>query len=407
MIDISVVIPVWNSEKYLEECVQSLSQNSCDAEFIFVDDLSDDSSVKILEEFQKNDSRVKIIKSDHKLGAALARNKGIDAASGKYLMFVDSDDYVQTDSLMKIVSSMDILGLEMLYIGMEPFGSDSKLVKDTQLSIVGKYDKVYSAEEFLTEMVENSEFFLYLWSVCYRREFVEKNRIRFKNIRVGEGGEFIISALLKAECVAVLNEQVYNYRIHDASITHDANFKLNLMRGQFEQYCTVADYFFHYPDRKVCKILLDYICKKMIGGFDSIRPDERTEIRDSLNGNYKKYVFDLLTRNQYYYVERLIDYLPEIRRYKNIIIYGTGYASRELLFMLNDYQIEIIGFAVTDKNFNNKNIYGHHIYNIHELVDFSDNSLVLIAANKRYKKEIIEKLNQCGFKNYISLDVEI
>ena len=75
--------------------------------------------------------------------------------------------------------------------------------------------------------------------------------------------------------------------------------------------------------------------------------------------------------------------------------------------MLNDYQIEIIGFAVTDKNFNNKNIYGHHIYNINELVDFSDNSLILIAANKRYKKEIIETLNQCGFKNYISLDVEI
>ena len=97
---ISVIIPMYNSAKYIEECVQSvLNQTYKNIELIIVDDMSSDNSVEIVERF--DDDRIKLIKLAKNVGAALVRNRGIDEATGECICFIDSDDYCIADMLDK------------------------------------------------------------------------------------------------------------------------------------------------------------------------------------------------------------------------------------------------------------------------------------------------------------------
>ena len=101
MVDVSVIVPVYNSEKYLRECVDSiLGQTFENIEVIFVDDGSDDNSLDILHEYEKQDSRIKVIQNKH-CGGGAARNTGIENAHGEYIMFFDSDDYMESQLIEK------------------------------------------------------------------------------------------------------------------------------------------------------------------------------------------------------------------------------------------------------------------------------------------------------------------
>ena len=100
---VSVIIPVYNGEQYLDKCIKSLeNQTLKDLEFIFVDDCSKDNSLKMIEDFAKNDSRVQILRNKNNLGAGASRNNGINIALGEYLAFMDSDDYVDYDFYDKL-----------------------------------------------------------------------------------------------------------------------------------------------------------------------------------------------------------------------------------------------------------------------------------------------------------------
>jgi teichuronic acid biosynthesis glycosyltransferase TuaG len=103
---VSVIIPMYNSSKYIKECVQSvLNQTYKNIELIIVDDMSSDNSVEIVEQFK--DDRIKLIKLSKNVGAALARNKGIDNATGEYICFLDSDDYWVLDKLERQVKFIE------------------------------------------------------------------------------------------------------------------------------------------------------------------------------------------------------------------------------------------------------------------------------------------------------------
>ena len=95
MVKVSVIIPVYNVEDYLKECLDSvLSQTLKDIEVICVDDCSTDDSLKILQEYANNDDRIKIIKNEKNSGQGFSRNEGIKKATGEYIGFVDSDDFI-------------------------------------------------------------------------------------------------------------------------------------------------------------------------------------------------------------------------------------------------------------------------------------------------------------------------
>ena len=107
MAQISVIVPIYNTEKFLERCLTSLkNQTEQDIEFLLIDDASTDRSLEIMEFFHNKDKRFKIITSNKNNGVSITRNKGIDIATGEYIGFVDSDDYVDYDYFEVLTSAL-------------------------------------------------------------------------------------------------------------------------------------------------------------------------------------------------------------------------------------------------------------------------------------------------------------
>lgn len=114
MPEVSVIIPVYNNERYIEECVRSVqNQTFADLEMIVINDGSTDGSGEILERILREDKRIRLFHQENK-GAGAARNKGLDMAEGRYLIFVDGDDWIAPDYIEKLYTAAEERGSEMV-----------------------------------------------------------------------------------------------------------------------------------------------------------------------------------------------------------------------------------------------------------------------------------------------------
>ncbi len=409
MVKVSVIIPVFNAERFLRDCLESLiHQTLQDIEIICIDDKSSDTSLGILYDFQKKDNRIKIICNEINLGAAESRNKGLSAAAGRYIQFVDADDYLELDALQNLYQISEYYHTDMCYLGMKFDVTQNRKNEVLQDSIVGKYPGVFKGRELLKCFTENKEFFLYLWSVFYRSAFIKENGLYYKKLIIGEGGNFILRALCLAERAVVCKEQYYHYRVNAYSVTHREDAKRELLLGQVVQYADVLQYFSMYEKAEELGMFLTNLYKKIAGGIQSLSNQDKKEIEIRLETSYEKHVFAMLQqKNDIYRIKFCDDILNKIRGKKTVIIYGAGYASKEVIEELQQNGIEIIGFAVTKRKKGQTALYGHHIYEIEELQLYCNEAIVLVAANRKYNNEIQIILEGYGFSDYIFLNVEI
>lgn len=409
MIKVSVIVPVYNAEKYLKDCLESLiNQTLKDIEIICINDDSTDYSSRIIKEYQEKDRRVKVICNENNIGAAESRNKGISIAAGKYIQFVDADDYLELNSLEKMYVMAENLQLDMCYLGMQ-FEPESILEEQSlQQSIIGKYEGIFCGKKLIRLFTENKEFFLYLCSVFYRSSFIQENELRYKKLIVGEGGNYILRALCLAERVAVCMDKLYHYRINAASVTHGENAKEELLLGQIVQYIDVLQYFTNHEDAEELELFLEVQYRKIAGGIQSLSSHGEEEIECRLETNYAKHIFHMLQqKNNVYGIKFDDEILLRIRKKQKVIIYGAGYATKEMLELMQKYEIEIMGFAVTKRKKETMSVFGHHIYEIEELLPYKNAAIILVAANKKFNHEIKNTLDKYGFSDYIFLNVEI
>ena len=202
---VSVIIPVYNVEKYIEECIISIcNQDYKNIEIILVDDGSFDNSGEICDRYAKKDDRIKVIHKENN-GVSSARNSGLDIAKGDYVCFVDGDDYLESDYvsyLLKLIldNKVDI--------------SISKGIYDTFTPKNNKQDyiKVISGEDTAIEIL-TYKIHIGVYSKMFSLKFLKDNSIRFKeNIRMGEGFNFNTYSFLHATKVAIGYKQIYYYR---------------------------------------------------------------------------------------------------------------------------------------------------------------------------------------------------
>lgn len=409
MFKVSVIVPVYNTESRLVNCIESLlAQSLKDIEIIFIDDKSTDSSLDILYQYQKKDPRIIIICNEENIGAALSRNRGLDIAKGKYVQFVDSDDYLEPDALENLYILSERHNSEMCYLGMHLHIENDISATGLRKGILGNYPHVYNGREMIGEFVKNNDFFLYLCSVLYKCSFIKENGLRYKKLPIGEGGDFILRALCLADKVIVCPEKYYHYRIHEKSSSRGANAKIKLLIGQITQYIDVLQYYSQHEDAAVLQPFLEDQYKKTAGGILNLSKSDKQEVEDGLETAFAKYIFHILQQEtEVYGIEFDENILIRIRQKKYVIVYGAGYASKEIIGLLQKHGIEIAGFAVTKRKDAKTSMYGHHIYEIQELKKYKDDAIVLIAANKIYNQEIQDTLEKNEFRDYICLNVEI
>ena len=219
---VSVVIPVYNVEKYLSECLDSvIGQTLREIEIICVNDGSTDSSAAIAEEYVRKDSRVKLI-SQPNGGLSAARNTGMKAARGEYVAFLDSDDCLTENALEKLYRQSRDEGLDILYFGAESFYENEELRKANEKLEAyyhrKKTDGAVDHEEAMKLFMKEDSYRASVPLQFFRRAFLEENGLSFWEGIVHEDELFTPQALARADKVAVTDGCYYRRRVRAGSI---------------------------------------------------------------------------------------------------------------------------------------------------------------------------------------------
>ena len=213
---ISIIIPVYNAEKYLNQCIDSIiTQTYSDWELILVDDGSTDSSGIICDEYAKNDNRIKVVHK-HNGGASSARNKGLDIAEGGYIAFIDADDYVEESYLSKFVENIgkaDLLQGGLLEVGQ--YENDCSIKKYKYYDLDNNTDAV----ELLNVKEAGRIRICYVHVKLFRNDIIQDNRIRFDTgMKLSEDFCFVLDYLSCIHSVAEVTNNGYRYnRVGDTS----------------------------------------------------------------------------------------------------------------------------------------------------------------------------------------------
>lgn len=225
MVNLSIVLPAYNVERYLPLCLDSLlaAEGIGGTEIIIVDDGSTDNTVRIAEEYAGKREIIKIIRKDNG-GPSAARNCGLKEASGKYVFFCDSDDSVVPELFAKVIeltktSTSDVIlwDSELLYETVNLL-----VPKNRDFFAHGglpKTEKTYGGKEILETQLRNSgDFVATVWLGAYRKAFLTDNSLFFKEGLIHEDEFWVPQVLIKAQSVHYIPEKIYIYRIHEGSI---------------------------------------------------------------------------------------------------------------------------------------------------------------------------------------------
>lgn len=208
---VTVIIPVYNVEKYIDRCVMSvIKQTYKNLEVILVDDGSLDNSGVLCDEYKLKDDRIKVI---HKKNGGLsdARNTGMKISTGDYLLFVDSDDYLQIDAIERLLELALKFDAEIVEGGAVSLTKEKKVSNFKSPNIMP--EKIYNGVEYAIERIRNHCFYAAVWLKFYRRDYIEKLNIWFKKGRIHEDELWNPQTIIPAQRIVYTDYCFYNYDI--------------------------------------------------------------------------------------------------------------------------------------------------------------------------------------------------
>ncbi len=289
---VSVIIPVWNVEKYLSGCLYSvLGQTYQNLEIICVNDGSPDHSAEILAQFAASDQRIKIITQKNQ-GLSAARNTGISAASGEYIFFLDSDDYLHPQAIEILVSVAQKTGSELTICNFqetkavyEPIKPDKTLTEikyhilDHPLDLYLKRDKRVTCT---------------VWNRLYHKKLLTD--LRFINGIVFEDVPFTSCLLPMLDKVAYIPENLCYYFVGSTSITR-SSFNIHKLKSYVTGLQSIFEYYqHHYPEKlpQIKTFLFSWHIRVLINSFrkseSKVRQELRPEMKNSLRMLYRRHI---------------------------------------------------------------------------------------------------------------------
>lgn len=215
---ISLIIPVYNVEAYVEQCLKSvLYTKNENFEILIIDDASTDDSLQIINKFDKQDARIKVTRLRKNRGSGAVRNLGLKKAIGKYVWFIDSDDWIEKNALQELFDYVSETSCDIVYFGTQKMGSKKKIV-------FPKFEKHYP--NFFKDGLKTLKgIHPMVWCSIFSRSFLFKNKILFPKGIYFEDVPFSLQAQYYCKDVGVIKKSLYNYRIHDDSITQSTSKK--------------------------------------------------------------------------------------------------------------------------------------------------------------------------------------
>lgn len=207
---ISIIIPVYNSEKYLSFCLESiLKQTYKNFEIIAIDDGSVDKSLDILKDYEKKYKNIRVYHQENK-GVGKTRNKGLTYVTGEYFTFCDNDDYLEEDYLESFISAND---------------------KNYDILVSGYIRKSYSGKVLFTRKLDDKPLSLYIqqacWGKLYKTDFIKQNNICFLDSKIADEFYFNVISYNKTNKIKILPTTKYHWMFNDDSLSNTDNKKLN------------------------------------------------------------------------------------------------------------------------------------------------------------------------------------
>lgn len=223
--EVSIIITVYNVEKYLRQCLDSvITQTFKDTEIIIVNDCSTDNCHKIIEEYQKKDARIFYINLPENIGVGFARNEGMKAAGGKYITFVDSDDWITNDYIEVLHKNIEKYNCDFICANFSVYDENKKTIKLNQWPEQFCNTDINSKKTKQQLLVS-----LYIWSAwskIYKNSFLKNNNIKFR-INKYEDVLFIYEIMLISNEYFFIGNNLYYYRINRSfSLTYDKKEKI-------------------------------------------------------------------------------------------------------------------------------------------------------------------------------------
>ena len=250
MVDISIIVPIYNASKYLKKCLDSLvNQTKKELEFILINDGSTDDSESIIKSY--NDSRIKYFKrSNHGIGKT--RNFGISKSTGKYIMFLDSDDYLEENACEILYKKIEKEKLDVVVCDFYRVVNDSKII-----------EKIASFKN--TSLKDNPNLLLNVnlapWNKIYRSDLIKNNNIKFIEDLKYEDAPFVALSLLKSKKIGKVDKPLIYYTIHEKSETTVRDERIfdiikivDIIRSYFKDYSWSREVI----DTLTIKILVNY-----------------------------------------------------------------------------------------------------------------------------------------------------
>ena len=263
---VSIIIPVYNGEKVLKRCIDSiLSQSYTDFELIIINDGSTDKSIEIINEYKEKDCRIKVIDNENK-GVSETRNIGIDHAVGEYIQFIDCDDYINKDMLMNAVESIEDNNADLVVTGIILEIEDKNKTKTSTQTF--EYENLKGKVNIAKGVLERLDgaYIHSLWNKIFKRNIIINNNIKMdKNINLGEDLIFNLEYLKKCENV-IFDDKCYYHYCMKATESLTAKYradKLELMKLLYDK-CKL---YFEYCGLDNFKVLNNIFIKWMYSCF--------------------------------------------------------------------------------------------------------------------------------------------
>lgn len=429
MAEISIIVPVYNVEKYLETCLDSiLAQTFTDFEVICMDDGSTDRSGDILDAYALKDERLMVIHKDNS-GYGHTMNMAMQIAKGHYIGIVESDDSIESDMYQLLYDTITEYKLDLVksdfYIMWDNDDSSIRKQYCSLTSDHGIYNRVINpkAEQdaFLVEK--------FTWNALYKRELVTQNNIRYNETPGAsyQDNGFWFQTFYWAERIMFLDRAFYNYRQDNMFSSVHSRKKVFAMKNEFDFIREFIDAQGE-TDRNLYRICFHLRMLEYIGTlrridlslkkeFARVIEEEHIFYEEQNEASYERMTEDQISiiNNPVNYVEDVLIGYKEITSevisgYKNIVVYGAGVHGEKVVYRVKEVKAEhqTLKVAVTSLNGRSVTCQGENVCELSDCVYDKESSLVILAVkeNSDAFREMLDCLRKHKFPHIISESAE-
>lgn len=389
----SIIIPVFNTDKFLKKCIESIIfQNFQDFEILLINDCSTDKSEKICHKLQlENPNKIKYFKNKKNLGVGLSRNLGLKFSNGKYIIFLDSDDYLIKNSMSslqkKIISKNypDVI-LNHIIQDKEPISNVNSLSSFGKIKL--------SKKVFLSKLTEKKLLISECWRVVISNNLIKKNNIIFKDIKIAEDVSFIFKIFILMKNITIneqeflfhrsrLNSLKYTKGIEPALAYYTVFLELEEYKKKFKHDRTILNFLKLKSENMIInmKIYFTLLTKKEIIKLKN----KLYRIKDFETNHLKnvKFIFKIIKD----FEKKVINFINIKKKRQKIIIYCAGIMTQSIIKILLINNIKIKNIIDDDPMWIGKKLMNIEIKKISALnVSSKQNNLIMIC--NRSKKVI-------------------